>query len=323
MSIIIGNIYTRIKLKRNGSMKLITAINSFNLHDHNYSFIISNFKENNDQYIDTNMSSVSNNLKDSSVEKIFQYKFHKYNLDTQELEIDESSEHEEATENNNNSEKDIESLFNYPEKIVMKTDYEFNEEESFIECFNEFLIDMYFNYKTRQIFITQTSQLKTESQLFEVENKFITEYYNKFGFKKIITVEDFIGIKHNEYEEFYMEYAIPLLKKIHKNNNNKKEGFFENIKTKGNEEIKINDVIKKLLRERAKIDLLIENKDNDKKEGFERKIKEKIRSLIIFDINSIMESLSQNLIKHIFVSNYPYFMNVQKVQSLYKVILFL
>ena len=62
------------------------------------------------------------------------------------------------------------------------------------------------------------------------------------------------------------------------------------------------------------------NKLNDNHIEFEDyNISDRIKLKMIDDINLIIETISIKLIRYIFSSNYSYFLNLKKVQDIYKV----
>ena len=116
----------------------------------------------------------------------------------------------------------------------------------------------------------QSSNFESFDHLFEVENNFIGEYYNKFGFNKISAKDkDVNDLKHLEREKFYFKYAIPLLQKF--KINEKIDFFFDELsqslkKTDGKtttNSTNFKEIIHKILRLRA-VDRLGDTKKDDR-----------------------------------------------------------
>jgi len=248
-------------------------------------------------------------LDPNSVEAIFDTRFiihHAYYLEENISPSDFNSENQEVRSEND-------SLYNV-DLTVYKHKIDFTEEEFFNENFNEFLIDLFFDYKIREMMILQTSNKHTSDNLFEIENNFISEYYSKFGFQRLFKEKDSNDLKHLEREDFYVKFAIPLLQKFKVNEKVDFffEEFFKSAEVKKREGF-IKEIVMRVIRIRALERL------NRMEKIDERILIQETRTIIIEDLNSIIESLSIKFIKHILVSNYPYFMNVRKIQNLYSV----
>jgi len=178
--------------------------------------------------------------------------------------------------------------------------------------FREFISDIFFEKKVRDIMLTNTFS-KTNKTTNNIKKKLDAEYrfFHEFEFKfgKLLKL-NVNNVDEDGLELFYLKFVLPIF--IDKQNHfsielkNLFEKFFKKKEDFYKEESVIKDNIKRLYRHELKIQN--KNSDNDS-----------VKLKMIEDINLVIKEVSIKLIKYIISSTYPYFLNLKIIQDNFKV----